>query len=75
MTAWYSMKRNILKRWPVCKARSCRAEMGRRPEFWTYDEGTFGDRYGYDPENTLYNHYRSNGVIRRTRPRAANGWR
>lgn len=64
-TAWYSMKRNILKLVAGLQGQIVPGlKWAGGLSFWTYDEGTFGDRYGYDPENTLYNHYRSNGVIK-----------
>lgn len=32
--------------------------------FWDFMTGDPSDKYGYDPQNTLYHHYVSNGVIR-----------
>lgn len=64
-TAYYSMKRNILKLVGGLQGQIAPGlKWAGGVNFWKFNEGSFGERYGYDTENTLYNHYRAEGVIK-----------
>lgn len=63
--SYYSMKRNILRLLAGLQGRILPGlHWVGGVSFWKFDEGTFGEKYGYDPANTLYNRYRDTGVIR-----------